>query len=852
MRTRSTVISGVLLAGSLGLVSAAWPADHVTSRPALAAKATTSTDPRWWSFRPLHPVPVPAVKDPRWSANPIDRFIRSAQIRKGLAPSPPADARTLIRRVYFDLIGLPPTPDEVESFVRECSAEQALSVKPWALGTDPRAVKTSSKSNGLPLRPNAQRLTPGGAYERLVDRLLASPHYGERWGRHWLDVARYADSDGQESDADRPTAHHYRDFVIRALNEDLPYDTFVRWQLAGDEYEPDNPLAVAATGFVVAGPYTFLEVPMEEEKVRCRLNELDDMLSTTGQALLGLTVGCARCHDHKYDPIPTRDYYRLQAIFNSGDRTQVPLIPRAEAAARQAAEAAWKARLDTARRELDGWLAEQKKPLTARVREARIEALPIEAAEKALLKNAPEDRRAKELAQRFARQLRIEDADYRPLLSEAQRGRWDELAAAVQQIEAEKPAPVPTAFAMRDFGAQPRPTWLLDRGDMYLKKEQVQIGFLTALTSGLEPAGYWTRAKAAGARNDTTYQRRALADWITDTEHGAGALLARVIVNRVWQHHFGEGLVRTVNDFGLRGERPTHPALLEWLASAFASAATSGRGGMGERVNGSKGEAFAREVSHSPAPPFSHSSPNEVPATGHAMGWSLKKLHRLIVLSSAYRQGLHRNAAAERKDPENRLLWRRRPQRIEAEIFRDSMLTVSGTLNRKAGGPAVKAPIQPEALQARNVTNPYPANLKDTPETCRRSVYLFHKRVVQSPLLQAFDSPDAVATCGRRAVTTVAPQALAVLNEPFIRLRAAEFARRLQAEAGTDPAAQVERAYRLALARSPSPAERRAALRFLEQQSARRAERDGQDARIFALTDFAQVLFGLNEFLYVD
>jgi len=719
-----------------------------------------------WSFQPLRSGPAPKVKNPKWVRTPVDAFILAALEAKGLAPAPPVDRRKLIRRVTFDLTGLPPTPEEVEAFVAD---------------PDPKA------------------------YEALVERLLASPAYGERWARHWLDVARYADSNGQEGDQDRPTAYHYRDFVIRALNEDMPFDTFARWQLAGDEYEPDNPQAVAATGFLTAGFYTVLNVPMEEEKIRNRYNELDDVLSTTGAAFLGLTVGCARCHDHKFDPIPTKDYYRLLAAFNAGDRAEVPLLPRAEAAQRRDAERTWKGRLDAARKELDAWLAEQKKPLTQQLRNARIDALPLGEPEKALLRDSPADPKARELARKYEKNLRVEDRDYRPLLTEAQQNRWDVLATAVRRIEAEKPAPIPTALAMADFGAQPRETWLLDRGDLHFKKEPVQLGFLTALTHGRSPADYWADAKARGDRKDTTYQRRALADWMTDPRQGAGALLARVQVNRLWQHHFGEGLVRTVNDFGRQGEAPSHPALLEWLAS--------------ELVRG---------------------------------GWRLKPIHRLLVTSAAYRQGAAFSARAARVDPDNRLLWRRRPLRIEAESYRDAMLAVAGTLNPQRYGPAFKPPVQPEAIQARNVKDPYPEDAQDAPETRRRTVYMFHKRVVQYPLLQAFDGPDAAASCGRRSITTVAPQALAVLNEPFVRLRSGEFARRLLA-AETEPAAQVQAAYRLALGRSPSPMELEASVRFLEQQTTRRAARDtGADPKLLALTDFAQVIFGLNEFLYVD
>jgi len=622
---------------------------------------------------------VPNPKGGGGTKSPIDRFILAALERRGLTPAPRARRGTLIRRLSFDLAGLPPPPEEVEAFEKDGSAE---------------------------------------AYERLVDRLLASPHYGERWGRHWLDVARYADSDGQESDHDRPTAYHYRDFVIRALNEDLPYDTFVRWQLAGDEIEPDNLQAISATGFLTAGPHARLDVPMEEEKIRSRLDELDDILSTTGAAFLGLTVACARCHDHKYDPIPTRDYYRMSAAFNAGSRAEVPLAP------------------------------------------------------------------------------------------------WKE--AVKMRAEGKKGA-APTALAAADFGAAPRETWLLERGDLYLRKERVELGFLTALTSG-KPAGeYWAAAKAAGTRDDTTYQRRAMAEWITDTKDGAGALLARVIVNRVWQRHFGEGLVRSVNDFGVRGDPPTHPELLEYLATAFTSPSGSDRG----------------------------------------MGWSLKRLHRLIVLSEAYQRSASGGSAAARvKDPENRLLWRWLPRRLESECFRDAMLAVSGTLNPRAYGPSFKPPIQTEALQARNVKDPYPRDAKDSSETRRRTVYMFHKRVIQYPLMQVFDGPDATGSCGRRNVTTVAPQALAVLNDPFVRLRAGELARRLVAEAGESPAAQVERGYRLALGRKPSASEMETSVRFLQQQTQRRAARANGDGapgpRELALADFAQALFGLNEFIYVD
>ena len=657
------------------------------------AAAAAPDPPGWWSFQPLRRSAPPAAKAP--SVGPVDRFVNARLAAQRIQPAPALDRRRLIRRLYFDLVGLPPAPEEIDAFVKD---------------NEP------------------------AAYEKWVDRLLADPRFGERWGRHWLDVARYADSNGQEGDQDRPNAYHYRDFVIRAFNEDLPYDAFVRWQLAGDEYEPDNPRAVSATGFVVAGPHTVLDVPMEEEKYRNRLNELDDMIATTGSAFLGLTVACARCHNHKYDPIPISDYYRLQAAFNAGDRKEIPLVPRAEAERFREAERQWKERLEAVRK----------------------------------------------------------------------------ATGDVKAVEAQKPAAPPMALAMADFGGKPRETWLLDRGDLHLKKEPVELGFLTALTPRKPAAEYWKAARAGGGRTDTTYQRRALADWMTDTRDGAGALLARVIVNRLWQHHFGEGLVRTVNDFGTQGEEPTHPELLEWLAS----------------------ELVRRGISDVDLAP-------------------LKPIHRLMLTSQAYRRGGFPPTHALRNtkaDPESKLLWRRRAHRVESEVYRDSMLAVAGTLNPKMYGAAFKPPLPREAIQARNLKSPYPADAKDTPETRRRSVYMFHKRVVQHPLMQVFDGPDAAASCGRRVVTTVAPQALAVLNEPFIRLRAREFAERLRKEAGEAPASQVKRAYLLALGREPSATELQASTAFLEQAAVRRTGRGEKDA----LVDFAQVVFGLNEFMYVD
>lgn len=754
---------------------AEWPEAGAASRSrARSEMVVTEEDRQHWSFLPLKSPPLPPIKKTASARTPVDRFILARLEEKKLTLSPAANARQLVRRIYFDVIGLPPTPGQVESF-----------------------IKSSARNSRQ-------------AVAALVDELLDRPQYGERWARHWLDVVRYADSDGSESDADRPTAYHYRDFVIRAFNEDMPFDAFARWQIAGDELEPDNPRAIAATGFIVAGTHVALPPNlMEEERTRERFNELDDMIATTGSALLGLTLACARCHDHKYDPIPTRDYYRLQCAFNGGERAQVPLAPLEEVRRQRVAEEAWKEEYDLTKQRLDNWLKELRKQHEPAARQSRIEALPITDREKLLLKTEPDASEARELAGKFSKELKIEDKDLRPLLSGFASAEWDSLEKSVKAVEGRKPKPLPTALAFADFGAKPRETFLLARGDFRSKAERLELGFLTALTRGKTPADYWAQARTEGRRSDSTQQRRAMAAWMTDVEHGAGALVARVMVNRIWQHHFGDGLVRTVNDFGARCEPPTHPELLEWLAREFVQS-----------------------------------------------GWKLKPLHRLILNSSAYLQQSAFDTTTVKADPDNRLLGRRRPQRLESEVLRDAMLAVSGTLNAEMFGPAVKGPIASEAIQARNMKDPYPRDVRDTPATRRRSLYMFHKRVVQSPLMQAFDGPDAQASCGRRVTTTVAPQALALLNDRFVRSRAEDFARRLTKEAGDDSASQVRLAWRLALARPPSPSELASSTRFIQERATGRAtrqtDRSEDDSRHLALTDFCQALFALNEFIYVD
>ena len=621
-----------------------------------------------WAFQRLQTIEPPAAHARgQWPRTDIDVFIAEQWKANQLTPSEPLPAKPLARRIYFELIGLPPTPTQTERF--EASF----------------------------------RDDPIAATKELVDQLLNSRHYGERWGRHWLDLARYADSDGQESDRDRPHAYHYRDFVIQALNDDMPFDQFVRWQIAGDEYEPDNAPAVAATGFLTAGPNSKLEETfLERERLFNRYNELDDVISTLGTSMLGLTFGCARCHDHKYDAFSTREYYRLLSVFHSGDRKKGKL-PNGE-----------------------------------------------------------------------------------------------------------------KGLIFQDFDTEVRTTWLFRRSDFYDRELQVKLGFPAVLSTGRDANEYWADAKAAVQEPTSTLQRRALADWITDVEHGGGALLARVIVNRIWQHHFGHGLVRTESDFGVRGEAPTHPQLLEYLAQQFV-----------------------------------------------AGGWKLKPLHRKILGSAVWQQGASRQTTKNSTgqelpdpseiDPENHLLWKMSPRRLEAEVLRDAMLAVSGTLNLQAGGPGFKPYIPPEANLARNIQGgDYPKDAKDDATTRRRSIYMFHKRLVPYPLFQAFDRPDFLVSCARRQNTTVAPQAMALLNDRFVRTCATDFAERLLEVGGEDNECVVRESFELAFSRVPTATETEASVNFIQSQEQRRNARQESDVRKAAVADYCHTLFGLNEFIYVD
>jgi len=739
-------------------------ASHDTARQNLQAKLKGSEPPKslvadsdreFWSFRRLSKPSPPEVSDPDWAKTPIDRFILARLEEKGLSPTPRASKRKLIRRLYFDLIGLPPSPEEVQVFVENEAPD---------------------------------------AYEKMIDRLLASPHYGERWGRHWLDLARYADSGGYEFDVERPTAYHYRDAVIKAFNDHLPYDTFLKWQLAGDEYEPGNPLALALTGFCTSGPTI-----SNQETEQNRYDELDDVLATTSSAMLGLTLACARCHDHKYDAIPSRDYYQLLSVFTTSERKQAFMCDLAESIKSTSLENEWTPPLNAAQKELDNL----HKPYRDQIQEEKIAALPISASEMDLL-GAPRDNenaKQRHLLEMFGGQIQPRYHEIKERLSDAEMEETHRLEQEIQGWKDKLATLPPKALTLTDKQPEPVESFFLARGDPSRKVESIQPGFLTVLKPS--DASVWN-AYATTQPEKTTGRRTALAEWITDPEKGAGHLAARVIVNRLWQHHLGRGIVRTPSDFGVRGDRPSHPDLLDWLAVQLIED-----------------------------------------------GWSLKKMHKRILMSAVYQQDTTFDAAKNEIDPDNRLWWRRRPIRMESEILRDTMLAVSGNLNRSMYGPGIQPRLHPDLI-ATGSTQKWPTLEEDGPKTWRRSVYIFIRRSVLMPLLTVFDGPDATQSCSRRQTTTIPLQSLELLNDRFARQQAESLAGRLEAEVGQDVKDQIDRAFWLTLSRAPEDGEVENSIAFLETQTVEYKKSGSAIPKGDALVDFCQALMNLNEFVYVD
>lgn len=863
---------------------------------------------KFWSFQPLTPISPPEVKNAAWARTPLDRFVSARQESLGLIPNAPVSKEKLVRRAYFDLIGLPPTAEQIDAFVKDESPQ---------------------------------------AFEKVVDSLLQSEHYGERWARHWLDVVRFAESGGYEFDGFRPGAYHYRDWVIKSFNADLPYNEFVRMQLAGDKLRPGY-VGASATGFLVAGPYPGQITAKTVERIR--YDQLDDMLMTVGGSMLGLTLGCVRCHDHKYDPLPQQDYYALAATLAQTSHGPVNLDP--DPAATQAAIdqhtrdhevriAAWK---DFAAKELptrfgkwqqaslpkleieprwqildalsvasdDTWLNTaddgvvlfvgprrkdgDKYVVTAQTFQQKLTAIRLDAlTHKSLpkkgpglsgdgsfalgdfkvtakplnpqsqdapvvlklkpvqvafeeagqpLKNVVDDNPgtfwranadggkdnaaifeiegglpgftggtqltfelklvdaglgrfriavstepgtptwAGELVTQHLGEIRSILAAHNNTVPEALREplvRWfskfDEATQAVRLAVDEHARSRPRTPLTEVYStvAGGQDVFLLRRGEVDNKQGKAAPGVLQVLSRVTTPSS----TTAAPAAQPGIDPRVSLADWMTDVDHGAGPLLARMIVNRLWQHHLGEGIVSTPNDFGAQGQRPTHPELLDWLAA--------------ELIKG---------------------------------GWKLKPIHKLIMLSATYQQGHEVTPENLKIDPSNQFLWYFKPQRLEAEIIRDALLAVGGNLEARMYGPSI---------------------MDDTP---RRSVYLRVKRSELIPFMTVFDAPEPTQSIGARIDTTVPTQALTMMNSPFVRQQAEKLAARIKPQADKSLPEAIDAAYRLTFGRAPNETESQRMLAFIDSQKVALGGAPADVDR--ALVEFCHVLLCLNEFVYVD
>lgn len=680
----------------------------------------------------------------------IDAFVEAQLRARGLRAAPRADHRKLVRRVALDLTGLPPDLDD------------------YSL-----------------------------SYEKAVEKYLASPHYGERWGRHWLDVARYADSNGYEHDFDRPNAWRYRDYVIRAFNENKPFDRFLREQIAGDEFDEPTPDSLIATGFL----RNYAKVGYrEKDNPQYRLEYVDDMIATLGRGVMGLTLQCARCHNHKFDPISQRDYYGMQAILWGYVEVDHPLTGKEEADRWRAANAAVEAKLTEVKREL----ANLEKPYKDKLLPAKLRKFPANVLEAIA---TPEDKRTPGqvlLANQVLRTTSVPGAEAAKIMTPEDAALRGKLLARIAEIEKERPAPIPVAMGITDgdyrftpdgAGDEPAPgkgvrreaiegSFLFDGRRPYKVPPGVPVkpAFPKALVAGNPPV------ELPPHDGRTSGRRRALAEWLVSSDHAPGRpTAAKVFVNRVWHHHFGRGIVATLDNFGKLGDAPSHPELLEALANEFV-----------------------------------------------ADGWNVKNLHRRILTTEAYRRESSFDHAANLKaDPENVFLWRFRMQRLEAEAVRDRILAVAGSLNREVGGPSVFPPLAPEV--AAQMKHGIWKTQSEGPETWRRSVYVYRKRGLPFPFFEVFDLPDQNATCNRRNTSTVPTQALTLLNNEFVLTQAGKLAERVK-ESTVDPGRQVDLVYESALGRAPEARERRLALDYLKTGS---------------LAGLSHVLFNTSEFLYL-
>jgi len=769
-------------------------------------RVVTAEDRSWWSFQKPARRPIPNVADARWKANPIDAFIKKALDQKGLKAAPRADRNTLIRRAYLDLTGLLPSPREVDAFVGDSSPQ---------------------------------------AYEKLIERLLASPHYGERWGRFWLDVARYADSSGYEHDYDITNAWRYRDYVIKSFNQDKPYNRFVIEQLAGDELDApasgdyDN---LIATTFYRIGPRVRYR---EKDNPYYRYEYLDDTIRTTFQGFMGVSVNCARCHDHKFDPISRMDYYRTMAMLFGNVEYDHKLAPPDKVAEYEKT----KKEVEDQIRPLMRKVFEIEAPYRKAAFEKRLQKFPAEiqaavrtpeekrtpgqkllAAQIVSLDVDPDAAATQNVTALYSRQrIKVNDADH---------AIREKLLDQVEELMKRMPAPLPVAEGVRDgdyrltpdgrgdealpgkgnrfdygveccFLPQPGrpykvpPVYFAANGIDVAEDQKsfvVEPGYLSAFVNGAPPVARPPKNSASSGR------RRALARWIASPDN---PLTARVMVNRIWHWHFGRGIVATPSNFGKMGVKPSHPELLDWLATEFIR-----------------------------------------------QGWSVKQIHRMIMNSETYKMASEVSQAANlEKDPTNIYLWRFPLRRLEAEAIRDVILSASGQINLQAGGqpffPAIPKSVRESYLQGKWVMT------KEESSTWRRSVYAYWKRGLKYPMFEVHDQPDPNVTCEMRNTTTVPTQALTLLNNEFVLIQARHFAERVAREAGADPVKQIRLLYRIALGREPERKEMDQSLAFLQKQRDYHTTRasirtSGSDSALTALTDLAHVMLNANEFVYIN
>jgi Protein of unknown function (DUF1553)/Protein of unknown function (DUF1549)/Planctomycete cytochrome C len=747
-------------------VSSSAKPSPTTALAALENRVITQAERNYWAFKLPVQAPLPPVDETRF-ANPIDRFLETARRAHALTPAPRADRHTLVRRAYLDLIGLPPTPAQVDAFVTDRSPD---------------------------------------AWEHVVDSLLASPHYGERYGRLWLDIARYADSAGFEYDTHRPNAWRYRDYVIKSFNQDKPYDRFLIEQIAGDEMDGRSDDSLIATGFLRMGPRVLFR---EKDNPERRYDYLDEIIGTIGKGTLGLTTNCARCHNHKFDPISQKDYYRLEASLFGYVETEVPLAPKAEAEAYLARNAEIDAQIAAVKHSIE----EVERPYRERLQLELIKRRFPENVVRVLAK--PESERTAGdtlLVTQVLKAATVSAGQVDRILTADDRTRKSALAAQVAALTAQRPKPLPMAEIVTDgdYRSSPLgegddtiscpkcripdpsagpflhkgpgryqvpPSYFLIRGDVESHGSQMTPGFIDVITYGNPP----TEVPRPDGR--TSGRRLALAQWIASPRN---PMTARVIVNRLWQKHFGRGIVATLENFGKMGEPPTHPELLDWMAVDLTK------------------------------------------------DWSLKRITKLMMMSDAYQMASAFDEPADVKnDPDNRYLWRFRPQRLEAEIVRDNMLAVGGNINLEVGGEPIFPFIAKDVLAGQ-----YRGKWVNTPEgpaAWRRGVYVYQRRSLPYPMFDTFDHPDMNVTAGARNVSTVPTQALTLLNNPFVLSEATFFATRIRQQT-SDPAAQVDAAYRIALARPATLEEIAVGTKLIASQS---------------LESFAHVVLNLNEFLYI-